>query len=109
MDIVSWPAIPPEDFLPIFLHASFVLIWGAAYAGLVTFGRMGFYPKVSFLVGYGFWLLQAWSLYELSVLIQADIFIKKVLLVTMIAYLFVPHLYFHLINHSERRYEGDAS
>jgi hypothetical protein len=39
-------------------------------------------------------------------LIQSNHFTMKVLMVTMVAYLFVPHLYFYLITAADRRYEG---
>jgi len=38
-------------------------------------------------------------------LIQSNNFTLKVLMVTMVAYLFIPHLYFHLISAADERYE----
>jgi hypothetical protein len=62
-------------------------------------------PKKYISFGYIFWALQTYSLYELSVLIQSNHFTTKVLMVTMVAYLFIPHLYFRLISESDKRYE----
>ncbi|WP_287962543.1 hypothetical protein [Alcanivorax sp.] len=108
MEPLVWPTIQPDQFLPIILYASFVLIWGAAYAALITVAKMGLWPRITYPAGYLTWGLQAWCLYELSVLIQANAFTYKVLAVTLIAYLFVPHLYFRLIDHSEQRYEQEG-
>jgi len=104
-EVVGWPEIAPDQFLPIFISATLVLVFGVGYAAFITLGKMGFFPKKWIPFGYLFWILQKLSLYELAVLIHSNHYTTKVLLVTMVAYLFVPHLYFHLITESERRYE----
>ncbi len=106
MEYIVWPTIQPAQFLPIFIYATLVIVFGAMYAGMVTAARMKFYPRFLMVAGYAMWGLQGWSLYELSVLIQANAFTYKVLVITMIAYLFVPHIYFHLIDSSEKRYDA---
>ncbi len=106
MEYIEWPTIQPAQFLPIFIYATLVIVFGAMYAGMVTAARMKFYPRFLIVAGYAMWGLQGWSLYELSVLIQANAFTYKVLVITMIAYLFVPHIYFHLIDSSEKRYDA---
>ncbi|WP_294946478.1 hypothetical protein [Sulfurivirga sp.] len=109
MTYIAWPTIQPDQFLPIFLYASFVLVFGALYAALITAGKMGFYRYLTLPLGYAMWGAQAWCLYALSVLIQANAFTYKVLAITMIAYLFVPHLYFQLIDQSETRHQEEES
>ena len=56
-------------------------------------------------VGYLLWALQTYFLYDFAMLIQSNNFTLKVLMVTMVAYLFIPHLYFHLISAADERYE----
>jgi hypothetical protein len=99
------PEIALDQFLPIFIESSLVLVFGVGYAALITLAKMGFFSKKWMNVGYLFWALQTYCLYDLSVLIQSNHFTTKVLMVSMIAYLFIPHLYFYLISESEKRYE----
>jgi len=103
------PEIAPDQFLPIFIVSTLVLVFGVGYAAVITLSKMGYFSKKWQLAGYLMWALQTLSLYELSVLIQSNHFTTKVLLVTMIAYLFIPHLYFYLISESDKRYEEAES
>jgi len=103
--LIVRPEIAVDQFLPIFIVSTLVLLFGVGYAAIITLSKMGYFSKKWHPVGYLMWALQAYSLYELSVLIQSNHFTSKVLMVTMIAYLFIPHLYFYLIEESERRYE----
>jgi hypothetical protein len=99
------PEIAVGDFLPIFISATFVIVFGALYAASITLSKMGYFSKKWGFVGYSFWILQTYSLYYLAVKIQSNDFTIKVLIVTMIAYLFIPHLYFRFISDIENRYE----
>ncbi len=104
--LIVRPEIALDQFLPIFIVSTLVLLFGVGYAAIITLSKMGFFSKKWHLIGYLMWALQAYSLYELSVLIQSNGFTSKVLMVTMVAYLFIPHLYFYLIEESEKRYEN---
>ncbi|MFT7823479.1 MAG: hypothetical protein ABXS92_01835 [Sulfurimonas sp.] len=104
--LIIMPEIATDQFLPIFIEATMVLVFGVGYAALITLSKMGFFSKKWMPVGYLFWALQTYSLYDLSILIQSNHFTTKVLMVTMVAYLFIPHLYFYLITESEKRYES---
>jgi hypothetical protein len=106
-DFVGWPELAPDEFLPIFTVATFVLIFGVGYAGIITLVKMKFLSKKWTPIGYLFWGLQTFSLYKLAVWIHSNHYTTKVLMVTMIAYLFVPHLYFYLISESEKRYKNN--
>jgi len=103
--LIVRPEIAPDMFLPIFIISTLVLVFGVAYAALITLSKMGFFSKKWMNLGYLFWALQTYCLYDLSVMIQSEPFTSRVLMVTMIAYLFIPHLYFRLIEDSEKRYE----
>ena len=103
--LIIRPEIALDQFLPIFIESSLVLVFGAAYAAVVTLSKMGFFAKKWMPVGYLFWALQTYFLYDFAVLIQSNNFTMKVLMVTMVVYLFIPHLYFHIISESEKRYE----
>jgi len=107
--LIVRPEIALDQFLPIFIVSTLVLVFGVGYAAVITLSKMGFFSKKWHIVGYLMWALQAYSLYELSVLIQSNHFTTKVLMVTMVAYLFIPHLYFYLIEESVKRYEDPES
>jgi type III secretory pathway component EscS len=102
---IHMPQLAPDEFLGIFIVATLVLVFGVGYAALITLSKMGFVPKKWQPFGYLFWVLQAYSLYDLSVRIQSNPFTIKVLAVAMMIYFFAPHLYFYLIEESEKRYE----
>jgi len=105
--LIIRPEIALDQFLPIFVESSLVLVFGVAYAATITLAKMGFFSKSWMPLGYLFWALQTYFLYDFAVLIQSNAFTMKVLMITMIVYLFIPHLYFHLISESEKRY-GDT-
>jgi len=107
-ELIVRPEIAQDMFLPIFIVSTLVLVFGVGYAALITLSKMGFFSKKWMSLGYLFWALQTYCLYDLSVMIQSEAFTSKVLMVTMIAYLFIPHLYFQLIEDSEKRYEESA-
>jgi len=107
--LISRPEIALGDFLPIFIYSTLVMLFGVGYAAIITLSKMGYFSTKWHAVGYLMWALQAFSLYEVSTLIHSNHFTSKVLMVTMIAYLFIPHLYFFLITESEQRYEQDQS
>ena len=103
--VVYMPQLAPGDFLGIFVVATLVLVFGVGYAAVITLSKMGFIAGKWQPFGYLFWVLQAYSLYDLSVRIHSNPFTTKVLAVAMIVYLFAPHLYFYLVEESEKRYE----
>ena len=105
-NIAIRPEIALDQFLPIFVESSLVLIFGVAYAALITLSKMGFFSKKWMPLGYLFWALQTYCLYDVSVMIQSNDFTTKVLMVTMVAYLFIPHLYFYLITEADKRYDS---
>jgi len=102
------PSLVAGDFLGIFIVATLVLIFGVGFPAIITLSKMGFLAKKWQIVGYSFWLMQVFSLYDLSVRIHSNPFTFKVLAIAMIAYLFAPHLYFFLIQESESRYERNS-
>lgn len=103
--LIVRPEIALDQFLPIFTVSTLVLVFGIAYAAIITLAKMGYFSKIWMNIGYIFWALQTYCLYDLAVRIQSNDFTIKVLMVTMIAYLFIPHLYYKLISDSEARYE----
>ncbi len=100
------PVIAINDFLPIFVSAAFILIFGLFYAGIVTMIKMKKMKKVYYILAYFFWGLQIYCTYFLTMTIHSQPFTVKAMIVAMIAYLSVPHIYFYLITKSEQRYEN---
>ncbi len=104
--LIVRPEIAIDKFLPIFIESTLVLVFGVGYAAVITLSKMGYFSKKWMPVGYLFWALQTYFLYDFATLIGSNHFTIKVLMVTMFAYLFVPHLYYMLITSGEARYEN---
>jgi len=104
---ISTPDLAASEFLPIFVSATLVLVFGVMYAASITLAKMGYLSKKWQYIAYLFWILQTYSLYFMAARIHSNDFTQKVLVVTMIAYLFIPHLYFRFITDVESRYEKD--
>ena len=107
MDSFFRPEIAVDKFLPIFIESSMVLVMGVIYAAIITLAKMGYLSKRWMPLGYIAWMAQSYFLYDFALLIQSNHFTIKVLMVAMIAYLFVPHLYFYLISLADDRYEDN--
>jgi hypothetical protein len=103
--LIVRPEIALDQFLPIFVESTLVLVFGVAYAAVITLSKMGYFSRKWMPVGYLFWALQTYFLYDFAMLIQSNHFTVKVLMVTMLAYLFIPHLYYYLISAGDARYE----
>jgi len=103
--LIVRPEIALDQFLPIFIESTLVLVFGVAYAAVITLSKMGYFSKKWMPVGYLFWALQTYFMYDFAVLIQSNHFTLKVLMSAMVAYLFIPHLYFRLISAADERYE----
>lgn len=101
------PEIALDQFLPIFIESSLVLIFGAGYAAVITLSKMGHFSKKWMPVGYLFWALQTYFLYDFAIMIQSGPMTMKILMTTMVAYLFIPHLYFRLIRDADERYDPE--
>ncbi len=98
--------IAVNDFLPIFLSASFVLLFGLFFVAIYTLVKMdilkGFYMPFAYL----FWGLQTYCMYYMATKIGSEPFTIKVLMVTMVAYLTLPHLYYYLNQRVHEKYEN---
>ncbi len=99
------PIIAVNDFLPIFLSAASILIFGLLYASIVTLVKMQKLKKIYMFLAYFFWILQVYCTYFLTEKIHSQPFTVKAMIIAMVAYLIVPYIYFYLITKSEERYE----
>ena len=99
------PEIPIEDFLGVFLSGGLVIFLGVFFVGIYTLVKMGKIKKFYMPFAYLFWILQSYCLYYLSNAIQSEPFTKKILVVAMIGYLILPHLYYYLMVKADERYE----
>ena len=102
------PEIALDDFLPIFLSASFVLLFGLFFVAIYTLVKMNVIKAVYMPFAYLFWGLQAYSMYFMAIKIQSEPFTVKVLMATMVAYLTLPHLYYYLNQKVDEKYENNG-
>jgi hypothetical protein len=100
------PEIALDDFLPIFLSSSFVLVFGVMFVGIYTLVKMELIKGYFMPFAYLFWALQAYCMYFMAVTIQVGPFLEKILMIAMIAYLTLPHLYYYLNQRADEKYEN---
>ena len=102
---LNLPEIPIDQFLPIFLSSSAVLLFGLFYVAIYTLVKMGLLKSIFMPVAYLFWGLQAYCLYYVATALGNDSFTVKALMMAMFGYLLLPHLWYYLNLRSEERYE----
>lgn len=102
----SRPEIALNDFLPIFLSSSFVLIFGVFFVAIYTLVKMGLIKGYFMPFAYLFWGLQTYCMYFMAVTIQVEAFTQNVLMLAMLAYLTLPHLYYYLNQKADEKYEN---
>ena len=102
---LNMPQLAPEDFLPIFTSATLVMIFGVIFVGLYTFAKMEKIPAYYQYVGYLAWFGCAYSLYVLSTLVGSGDFTRKVLMLTMVAYLILPHFIYFLMQETHEQHD----
>ena len=64
--LILRPEIALDQFLPIFIESSLVLVFGVGYAAIITLAKMGYFSKKWMPVGYLFWALQTYFLYDFA-------------------------------------------
>lgn len=101
------PEIALEDFLPIFLSSSMVLVFGAFFVGIYTLVKMNYLKGYFMPFAYLFYILQAYCMYFMATKLQVGEFVGKVLVITMIGYLTLPHLYYYLNSKADKKYENN--
>lgn len=100
------PEIALDDFLPIFLSSSFVLVFGVLFVGVYTLVKMKLIKGYFMPFAYLFWGLQAYCMYFMAVTIQVGPVLEKILMIAMLAYLTLPHLYYYLNQKADEKYEN---
>jgi hypothetical protein len=103
--LILLPDIAIDQFLPIFAELTLVLVFAVEYVAIITLSKMDCFSKKWVSLGYLFWVLQTYSFYDVSILVHSNLFTFKVLMVTVVVYLFISYLYFYLIVESDKRYE----
>ena len=102
---LNLPEIPLDQFLPIFLSSSAVLLFGLFYVAIYTLVKMELIKKIYMPFAYLFWFLQTYCLYYVINALGSDGFTVKALMMAMVGYLILPHLWYHLNQRAEERYE----
>ena len=102
---LNLPEIPLDQFLPIFLSSAAVLIFGLFYVAIYTLVKMGYLKDIYMPFAYIFWCLQTYCLYYVITALGSDHTTVKVLVMAMVGYLILPHLWYYLSQRGEERYE----
>ena len=75
--LIIRPEIALDDFLPIFLSSSFVLLFGLFYVAIYTLVKMERLKKVYMPFAYIFWALQTYCMYLLQTKFKVMILLLK--------------------------------
>jgi len=90
------PEIAVNDFLPIFVSSSLVLVFGGLYVGIFTAVKVGLLKKWAMPFAYLFWIITSYCLYIMGSLMHVGDFTAKALVVAMIGYLLLPHAIYYM-------------
>jgi len=90
------PEIALNDFLPIFVSSSLVLVFGGLYVGIFTAVKVGLLKKWAMPFAYMFWIITSYCLYIMGSLMHVGEFTAKALVVAMIGYLLLPHAVYYM-------------
>jgi len=99
------PEIALDDFLPIFLSSTFIILFGLLYVVVFTLVKMRYLSDKLMFLAYIFWAIQIYSTYLMTDLLHSNPFTKKAMMVAMVAYLILPHLFYYLYTESIKKYE----
>jgi hypothetical protein len=94
--VVMQSDIALDDFLPIFIYSTLVLIFGAFYVGIYTAVKVEMLKKWMMPLAYVFWGLTGFSLYKMGSMMHVGDFTAKALVVAMIGYLMLPHAVYYM-------------
>jgi len=90
------PEIALNDFLPIFVSSSLVLVFGGLYVGIFTAVKVGLIKKWTMPFAYIFWIITSYCLYIMGSLMHVGEFTAKALVIAMIGYLLLPHAVYYM-------------
>ena len=90
------PEIALDNFLPIFISSSLVMVFGVFYVGIYTAVKVKILKRWAMPFAYMFWLLTVLCLYIMGSLMHVGEFTAKALVVAMIGYLLLPHAVYYM-------------
>jgi len=67
---------------------------------------MGYLSRLYMPLAYAFWALQIYSTYFMTTHMHSEPFTQKVMMMAMVGYLILPHLFYYLYSMSVERYEN---
>jgi len=88
-----------DDFLPIFVSSSLVLVFGGFYVGIYTAVKVNLLKKWYMPLAYIFWMLASYCLYLMGSLMHVGNFTAKALVVAAIGLLLLPHAVYYMQHH----------
>jgi len=92
------PEIALDDFLPIFVSSTLVLVFGGFYVGIFTAVKVKLLKPWTMSIAYLFWSLTAYCLYLMGSLMHVGEFTAKSLVVAAIGILIVPYAVYYMQN-----------
>ena len=105
--IAASTGIALDEFLPIFIYSTLVLVFGGFYVGIYTAVKVKVLKNWFMPLAYVFWLLTTFSLYKMGVLMNVNEFTAKALIIAMIGYLLLPHAIYYMQDHVHEENEHE--
>ncbi len=109
MEVIVRQDIAIDDFLPIFVSSSLVLVFGVFYVGIYTAVKVSILKRWAMPFAYFFWLLTVYCLYIMGSLMHVGDFTAKALVIAMVGYLLLPHAVYYMQNHVHKENEHDVA
>jgi len=98
-EVVMRQDIALDDFLPIFVSSSLVLVFGGLYVGIYTAVKVNYLKPWTMIFAYAFWMLTAYCFYIMATLMHVGDFTAKALVVASIGILLLPHAVYYMQDH----------
>ena len=108
--IAAQTGIALDDFLPIFIYSTLVLVFGGFYVGIYTAVKVKVLKNWTMPLAYVFWLMTSYSLYKMGSLMHINEFTAKALVVAAIGLLLLPHAFYYMQHqvHEENEHEPES-
>ena len=97
-DPVILQEIALDDFVPLVFTSMLVMVFGAVYAIVFTFVKLGVLKNWMMPFAYLGWGVTVYCLWMMGSMLHVGEFTQKALMVTMLGYLLLPHAIYYMVD-----------
>ncbi|MBE0513871.1 hypothetical protein [Sulfurimonas sp.] len=95
-EILMTQDIGVDEFLPLFIASTLVLVFGGFYVGIYTAVKVKLLKNWAMPFSYLFWILTAYCLYLMGSYMHVNDFTAKALVVAALGILILPHAVYYM-------------